>query len=88
MCPGLLLLCPAPSTTQQVPQEQWADTPIQLMATAGVRLLKNGSADRIMSEVCGRVGGGAHSRLGACPYSRALRHGRLAVPHHYPVPGL
>lgn len=42
------LLCAA---VVQVPQDQWQHTPIQLMATAGMRMLKNGSAERIMAEV-------------------------------------
>ena len=42
----------------QVPAAQWEHTPIQLMATAGVRMLRNGSAERIMAEVRVCVWGG------------------------------
>jgi hypothetical protein len=35
----------------QVPADQVASTPVQLMATAGLRMLSNGSAEAIMTEV-------------------------------------
>jgi hypothetical protein len=44
----------------QVPADQVASTPIQLMATAGLRMLSNGSAEAIMTEV--RTGA-VHDRL-------------------------
>lgn len=82
------VLCPGPCI-RQVPQEQWPHTPIQLMATAGVRLLRNGSAERIMREVCVcvcREGGRGGAQQVGC---RCPRHGRLDVPpYQQPAPGL
>jgi hypothetical protein len=40
-----------PAAVVQVPPDQWHHTPIQLMATAGVRMLRSGSAKMIMAEV-------------------------------------
>lgn len=33
-----------------MPQEQWAHTPVQLMATAGLRLLANGTQEKLLAE--------------------------------------
>jgi hypothetical protein len=35
----------------QVPSDQVSSTPVQLMATAGLRMLSNGSAEAVMAEV-------------------------------------
>lgn len=47
-CPCWLLL---PVRHKQVPADQIATTPIQLMATAGLRMLNNGSAEAVLNEV-------------------------------------
>lgn len=47
--------CPCNRLLAQVPAGQWQRTPLQLMATAGLRLLDNTTATRIMTEVGGRV---------------------------------
>eukprot|EP00775_Hariotina_reticulata_P010825 gene10826-10982_t len=49
---------------EKVPEDQWSRTPIQLMATAGLRMLSNGSADHIMTEVCKTLVGGSSDKSG------------------------
>ncbi|KAF6260856.1 nucleoside phosphatase family-domain-containing protein [Scenedesmus sp. NREL 46B-D3] len=50
---------------EKVPADQVASTPVQLMATAGLRMLSNGSADAIMTEVRSLLSGSGFESAGA-----------------------
>ncbi|WIA14677.1 hypothetical protein OEZ85_003176 [Tetradesmus obliquus] len=50
---------------EQVPADQVPSTPVQLMATAGLRMLSNGSAEAIMAEVRSLLSGSGFEFSGA-----------------------
>eukprot|EP00878_Enallax_costatus_P029891 GHUV01032458.1.p1 GENE.GHUV01032458.1~~GHUV01032458.1.p1 ORF type:complete len:144 (+),score=46.03 GHUV01032458.1:860-1291(+) len=59
------LMCLLSYLHAQVPENQWHSTPIQLLATAGLRMLNNSSAGAILTEVRAVLASSGFSYQGA-----------------------